>query len=342
MSATSDNSKSSSSELGSVNLIQLILQHKRLYLIVGVLAIIGSAAVSLVIPEKFKSTLTLFPTVPQNSLGQALTDRNAESDVHLLSYGAKIDGERFLQIINSATVRDHVIEANNLYDHYQIDPDGPKAKAYIYDEYGSNVSANMTRYESIEIEVFDQDPQIAAAIANSIASFSDSLELQIRIQRSGNAYRKASEEHSNLNRESKFYEDSLSVLREKGVIDFFSQIPGLTEEFAEAIGEGHADRANVILERLDTLGKYGNTYIRQSKKLERIREIQDLVYRRMVAFRVDQGSHLSSTFIIDSATPADKKSYPIRWLIVVLTTGAVIFLLTVVLLILENFKEEKA
>jgi uncharacterized protein involved in exopolysaccharide biosynthesis len=340
--ANNSERSATNTELGSVNLVQLVLRNKKTYLFIAILSVVGSAVVSLILPEKYKSTTSLFPTRSRESIGQNLTNELLSNTVHLLPYGAKIDGERYLQIINSATVRDLVIEANGLYEHYEIDPDGPKAKAYIYDEYSSNVSANMTRYESIEIEVLDKDPQKAADIANSITAFSDSLELQIRLERSRNSFETAKEEYDRLSSQIATYEDSIAFIRSKGLIDFYTQVPELTREYGDALGKGFNDRANRIKAALDTIGKYGNDYIRQAKRMEEIREIQDLVYNRMELFRLDQGDRLSSMFVIDKAQVADDKSYPVRWLIVVLTTGAVLFLLTMTLLILENFKSKEA
>lgn len=331
----------SSAELGSVNVIELVNANKRTYIFIAILSVVGSAVISLLMPEKFKSTATLHPTVPQQSLGQSLTNWDLSSNIHLLSYGGKIDVERYLQIVNSTTVRDRVIETCDLYEHYEIDPDEPEAQSMVYFEYESNVSANITKYESIDIEVLDEDPQTAVEIANHVTLFSDSLEREIRRSRSESSLNTALKEYDRLALEIAHYEDSIAILRSKGVVDFYAQVPSLTREYADAIGKGYYDRSDRIKADLDTIGKYGNDYIRLMKRMDKVRSIQDIVHNRIALFRLDMLSDLPSMFVIDEPKAADKKSYPIRWLIVVLTTLSTLFLLTLLLLISENFKSKE-
>ena len=52
--------------------------------------------------------------------------------------------------------------------------------------------------------------------------------------------------------------------------------------------------------------------------------------------RVDAESFISQKFIVDNAYKAEKKAYPIRWLIVVITTFSSLLLTIIVLIILDN------
>jgi hypothetical protein len=51
---------------------------------------------------------------------------------------------------------------------------------------------------------------------------------------------------------------------------------------------------------------------------------------------------MPSAFIVDSAAPADKKSKPIRWLIVAMTVASTLALALLILLAAENLKEPQA
>jgi hypothetical protein len=60
--------------------------------------------------------------------------------------------------------------------------------------------------------------------------------------------------------------------------------------------------------------------------------------KRFEKAKVDVEKTLPQKFVLTSASPAEKKSYPIRWLIVLVVTAVVTFSSIVVLLI-NNRKE---
>ena len=55
----------------------------------------------------------------------------------------------------------------------------------------------------------------------------------------------------------------------------------------------------------------------------------------------DANSSISHKFIVDIAYPAEKKAYPIRWLIVVISTFSTVFFSVILLLFKEKIKELK-
>ena len=56
----------------------------------------------------------------------------------------------------------------------------------------------------------------------------------------------------------------------------------------------------------------------------------------------DANSFLSHKFIVEKAYPAEKKSYPIRWLIVVMSTTSVVLLTILGLIIKQRISELKS
>jgi uncharacterized protein involved in exopolysaccharide biosynthesis len=57
--------------------------------------------------------------------------------------------------------------------------------------------------------------------------------------------------------------------------------------------------------------------------------------------KVDAEQVLSQKFIVSNAYPAEKKSYPIRWLIVVVSVLSALLLAIVTILIVENIRQFK-
>ncbi len=53
----------------------------------------------------------------------------------------------------------------------------------------------------------------------------------------------------------------------------------------------------------------------------------------------DYENFLTNKFTVEHAVPADKKSYPVRWLIVVMSTMSAFFFSIVLLIAMDKFKE---
>jgi uncharacterized protein involved in exopolysaccharide biosynthesis len=56
----------------------------------------------------------------------------------------------------------------------------------------------------------------------------------------------------------------------------------------------------------------------------------------------DAQSNISHKFVVELASPAEKKAYPIRWLIVAVSTFATVFFAIILLLFFAKIKELKA
>jgi uncharacterized protein involved in exopolysaccharide biosynthesis len=89
------------------------------------------------------------------------------------------------------------------------------------------------------------------------------------------------------------------------------------------------------------LAKYGGAYVSIRNQLEfEKKQLSDLKARYEEA-RVDAFEALPQKFIVTTAYKAEKKSYPIRWLIVTLAVFSALFLSVLVIVILENFTHFK-
>ena len=98
---SSRNEKRDPSSLDSTHLLLFIYDRLRIFIIVGVLAIIISAGVSLIMEEKFESSVIMFATT-QSSIGEQFFEESKQGD--LLAYGETEDAERLLQLLNSNRV----------------------------------------------------------------------------------------------------------------------------------------------------------------------------------------------------------------------------------------------
>ncbi len=321
--------------LESTNLLVLLFKWRKPIIIVCTAAAIVSAAVSLLMKEKYKSMVTVYAE-QQHSFGAQLLELVKTEDI--LAYGEEEDAERLLQMINSDQVRNRIVEKYNLWDVYEIKREDRGANSLIAREYSDNVSAKLTKFGSVEVAVLDGDPQRAANMANDIAQFADSLSNRMRSERAMQAFLYAENSLNNLQTEVQVMEDSMKVLQEMGVYSYIDQVAALTEQYGTALATGHPDRAQLIKDQMDFLSKYGTAYNKLYMRLEESYEKLGVLKKRYDLMKIDVESNIPSMRIVDQASAADKKSYPIRWLIVAMSTASAFVFTVIFLLIWDNFR----
>ena len=301
----------------STHLLVFIYRNLKTLVAVGFLAAVAASGVSLMLDEYYESTVVMFAT-SQHSLGEQFFEETKKND--LLAYGETEDAERLLQILNSHRIRNRIIEKYDLYTHYEIDPTEPGAKTDMALTYNSNVSSNLTRFGSIRVQVLDTDPELARDMANDMAFLVDSVANKMRNDRAREAYNLAVTTLSNTSRQIAEAEDSLATLYAMGIYDFEAQVEGLTAQYGLALASGKPGAARTIQADLERIGALANGYNNLSAFLEGAYEQQSLLKKRVELMRVDAETQLSSSFIVDYASAADKKAKPVRWLIVVMTS----------------------
>ena len=294
-----------------------IYRNLKTLIAVGFLAAVAASGVALMLDEYYESTVVMFAT-SQHSLGEQFFEETKKND--LLAYGETEDAERLLQILNSHRIRNRIIEKYDLYTHYDIDPSEPGAKTDMALTYGSNVSANLTRFGSIRVQVLDTDPELARDMANDMAFLVDSVANSMRNERANEAYKLAIGALAQTSEQIAQAEDSLATLHALGIYDFETQVEGLTAQYGMAVASGRTAAANTLKKDLERLGTLANGYNNLSAYLEAAYEQQSLLKKRVELMRVDAETQLSSSFIVDYASAADKKAKPVRWLIVVMTS----------------------
>jgi hypothetical protein len=288
--------------------------------------------------EQFKSTVIMFAT-PQHSIGEQFYEEIKRND--LLEYGETEDAERLLQILNSDRIRNRIIQKYDLWKHYDIEQASAGAQSLLGKEYNSNVDARLTRYGSIEVAVLDRDPKQAADMANDIAFLADSVANRLRNERAQEALVYAGSSLSQVQEEIQSMETRLGKLYELGVYDFATQIEGLNEQYATALAKGSGN-AEKIRRQMAEISLHANDFNKLSNLIEAAYDREAILKKRFELMKLDAETQMPSAFIVDSAAPADKKSKPIRWLIVAMTVASTLALALLILLAAENLKEPQA
>jgi len=321
--------------LDSSNLIVYLYQWRKPLLIVTLVSAVAAAIFSspTFIPPKYQSTVVLFPATTNSVSSALLGEKNAYTK-DILEFGKEEEAEQMLQILYSDEIRSKIIDQFNLMEHYDIDADSEYKMTNLYKEYESNITYRRTEYMSVVIDVLDTDPNLAAQIANQIGTLLDSVKNRIQKERALQGLAIVGKEYKNLRYEVKMKEDSLRDLRRIGIHDYEAQAAVLSEQYATARIERNNGLAEELKNRLDTLAEYGGAYVSLRDQLKYMYEELNLLKTRYEQAKVDAELSLPHKFIVNEAFPAEKKSYPIRWLIVAISMlGSFVFtLLTIIVL----------
>ncbi len=324
-------------DFDSSNLVIFLYKWRKPLLIVMAIAMFGSWFFSLpwFITPKFKSTVILFPA-STSSISKALLNEQSSKGQDITAFGEDDQAEQLLQILNSNRIRDRIVKQYDLMRHYGIDTASDTKYSRLFKEYDYNITFRRTEFMAVQISVYDTDPQIAANIANSIASLLDSTKNEMIHQRAYKGFKVVECEYNSLKEDVNLIVDSLVALGALGVNDVENQSQVLNQQYAIALMNGNRTAQAALQKKLDVLGKYGGIYTSLKNALEFKTEQLTLLQAKYKEAKVDAEEYMPQKFVVSDAFKAERKSYPIRWLIVLVSTVSALFLSIIVIMVMEK------
>lgn len=308
------NNKTMDNNFNNLSLIQLIFKWKWHIIIITIAAAFCGAffSSSLFITPLYKSEAIAYPA-------------------NISPYSEESETEQMLQIISSQSIVDSIIEKYDLWTDYKIERDGQFAKTYMMLEYRNKIQISKTPYEAVSIVVNDKDPFTACNIAKDILYFYNQKVADLHREKLAEVVvmyeRQLREKQRNI--------DSLtSRLSELGTLYGITDVPNQSREVTRGYLSGSA-KATELKKNLEEYGAEfldlhtkiaaeGNTFVAIKCDYER-------------EMRFYNGSMTYSN-IITEPYPADKKSFPVRWVIVALSALGALLVTFLTLFIIENRK----
>ncbi len=324
----------------STNILLFLYRWRKPLIIVSVAAILASVIFSSpwFITPKYQSTVILYPAAT-NAISKALLTENSGVKEDILDFGEDEETEQMLQILHSNRIRDKIISNYNLMQHYDIDTSSHYRITNMNREYENNISFKRTEYMAVKISVLDKDPQTAADIANDIAELLDSTKNDMQKQRADRALEIVQHQYFKLRDEVAQMEDSLTKLRALGVHDYESQAEMINRQLAIELAKGNTDGIKRLEDKLSILALYGGPYVSLRDALELEKKQLSMLRAKYEEAKTDAQEVLPSKFIVNSAFKAERKAYPIRWLIVMVATLSAFLFTLIFLLLIENINE---
>ena len=223
--------------------------------------------------------------------------------------------EQMLQIMESQEIMDSVVEIFNLMDHYEINPDYKYAKTVLIGEYRDRVSISKTPYDAVKIKVLDKDPEMAYDMVNEI----------IRLY------------NVRFNEIHKSKKWEYVRMYQKNLAQKYNFIDSLKRELAQITSDG--DMLNYLyLSKGNSIAYFSQGNNNNSENIANAIALVELISNETAAYseiRLEYDEELRQaegdmTYLNIVSRPfvADKKAYPVRWVIVALC-GIGAFLLSI-------------
>lgn len=284
---------------------------------IAAIAMLSSAifSSSFFIKPKYKSTAVVYP-------------------VNLIPYSNESATEQLLQLLQSADVRQATIKKFNLAAHYNIGETSDKPTAKLILEYSENISISKTEFESVNIEVLDTDPQLACDIANEIVAQTNLKARKLQREKSQEMLQMFNQQLVDKKAEIDTLENQIKKIRTTyNIIDIKVQGREITKSI---IGNNKSGKADEISENIKLKGEEINTL---SAKLQAELHYYAKIKNSHDDVIADLNKELTYTNVVNQPFPSDSKAYPIRWIIVSLSTMLSLLVAFIVISIAESKKK---
>lgn len=325
-------------DLDSRSLLTIMQNNAKTIAIILVLTVVLTFIFTLpvFITPLYRSDVIMYPT-STSSISKVLLSATAQKTKDLLEFGEDEQTERMLQILNSNRIRDQVIERFDLMNHYEIPENSRYKLTKLYRTYDSRVKFRRTEYMAVKISVLDNDAAMAAQMANTIAELFDTVMNNMQKEVAERSFQIVEREYFKLRNQLQAMEDSLAVLRRMGVQDYEGQAEMFNQQLAVQLANNNRAGIRRLEERLEILSKYGGNYVSLRDMLENERVQLAHLRARYEEAKVDATEHIPHKFIVTDAYEAERKAYPIRWLIMLIAVSSTFFLTMLLLIALEQW-----
>ncbi len=304
----------------SKNIVDILFRWKIHLAIIVVVAVILAVFFSspMIITPLFKSYAVVYPS-------------------NVFPYSDENETEQTMEILNSGDIRDNVIRKFDLAKHWEIDSGYRYFTSTIYWIYSQRIKVTKTPYEAVTIEVRDPDPRMACDVVNAILDFYNSKVSWLHKEK----FYEVIVNYQTIVNDRKQKLDSLRERAQElgvkyGLMDYEAQ----TREVMRAL-LGSGSRYSEALNYKKNMEEKGSEMFLIQEMIRADAEelaLFKLDYDRALLDYNREYTHLN---ILTKPFVADKKSYPVRWLILVGSVLAVLLLAIIVIGIIERNRYAK-
>lgn len=254
---------------------------------------------SFLITPKYKSVAVVYPS-------------------NLIPYGIETPTEQLLQLLESDDIRENLIRKFDLFKHYNIDSTRAHAQSRLIETFNDNVSIEKTEFESVKIEVLDKNPKIASEIASSLIDLMNEKARALQRSKSNEIVIMKRKSFLSKKQEVDSMEAKLKELRVNyGLLDYNLQTEYTTEAYLKLLSGSSSQQvqSKQIEPLIANLQEKGGEFQALNENLRNERYRYNLLKVEYENSLNDITKELTYANLVTRPVPADKKSYPIRWII---------------------------
>lgn len=314
-----------------IELVKFIIKWKKHLAIISISAAVVVYLITFLLKPEYKSKAVFYPGTV-NSISYALFYSLKERAQDALAYGDEEYVEQYLQLARSGLLKEKIEADFHLMEHYGIDANDPKKYNKFNKKFDKSVNVNRTSYNSVEVIVYDTDPELAAKLANAIMYNADSLKKQSQRTVARQAYELIQQEYNNKVAIIDSLTEMTRKLGSEGVYNVEEQSKGL----AELIGKG-ATNSFTEKER-QKLGQHVGEFVSLDEQIRFEAEQLTDLRKKCNQAKLDLDSKLSNIFVVDVAKPDYNKAYPLRLVSAVLAAILAFIMGSVVIVSMERYK----
>jgi capsular polysaccharide biosynthesis protein len=305
-----------------IDILRVAFKKRKTILMITLCIAIISAIVAVTMPVYYKSTALFYPT----NLG--LSDRSAifsekQSESEFTYYGGKHDANRIITLAQSAKIVDFAINYFNLAKHYGYDTARDDYwRTLVKKEFLENYSVIKTDKDAIEITLYDTDKNLCAKIVNTIVEKIDEHSKEpIKIGKN-KVVGMISKEVESKSNELNAITAELVAWRSAGVLSISGDM---------SANPSFSGKDLAIVEQAKL------KFFKQQALINDLKELNKILAQHKAA----ANDNVSAVSILEHAYPAEKKSKPVRWIIVVVSTLMGFIFAVLLAFILEYFPRLK-
>ena len=312
----------------SNELISFFWLKRKPFLLIIIITTIISSIGSLMMEDEFESTVILYPAITSS-----VSFNEFDSEQQKISrFGSDEEVEQMLQVLESNSIKSKMISKYNLVNHYKMDTSSKYYISKLGDLYNDRISYKRNKNGAVIISVIDNSPDTAALIANDIASLYDSTRNSMIHERALNDLKIKSIKYEKMKNEMQELIDTMSTLSAMGVVTN-DGYRALTEGFVNSKDKSSKLEFKSKIEMSEKYGSILESFQVKSQHLSSRLAAMQILYEQAES---NANSHISHKFLVENAFPANKKTYPKRSLIVLLSVISTLLVSMIGFLIKER------
>lgn len=327
-------------QYNSFSLMRFIWSKRKWLMVICAVTIVVSAICSFLIKPKYQSSAIIYAPRTNAMAKILLNEENYNERLDIKAYATEEETEQMMQLLDAREIKDSLIKRYNLAEHYDLDTNSKGWYAKIMKIMKSEIEVKRTNFGAISIAVKDHDPVMACQMTNDILRLLDTIKNRTEHERAVAAYEALRRQLDSIDCAVRIIDDSIRICMDSGVLDVERQAERVMQQYAIAVAQGNTAAINRLAKEQKKMAVWApRLYALQNMQFTFLK-YQALCKQKMLDAQLDMQGSMPVKFVVERPIVADKKCYPKRSLVVLISTLSVLILSVIVLLMIDKIEEK--